>query len=125
MASSRIAGITSATVDGSAFDLTGEVIVTTNKTTKEPQIPLNGWSGQYKETVSPGKMVMTILGNQGVDPSIFQNLTNSTVQFVAPDGKTYIGTGMIAMDVQEVNVIENSFQVTWMGPDVYVQGVAN
>lgn len=118
MANTRIQGITAVTIGGDPYDAQ-EASYDANLTKKTPVFSLGRLCG-YKEEPNACSITLTILGNAGVDPSMFQELVNTEVQIVCADGKVVIGTGMFVTETQVVNASENTFEVIFNSNDIFV-----
>jgi Phage tail tube protein len=117
--SQRLAGITSITVNGIAFNVT-EASWSPNSLSTEMLIALNGVAGTRQMPVT-SKIVATLYDTSAQLVAMFQGLNNITVQMIVPNGKSIIGTGMAVTGVQTVNAGEGTFEVTFEGQDVFEQ----
>ncbi len=116
--SRRLAGIASISIDGSAFDLVGDLSWCPNDIKRETLLGQDGVHG-YSEMPMAGYISATIRDNGGITVQDFNNMVNSTVQLVQANGKNIIGTGMWSTDASEVKTQEGTFNVKFESDNVY------
>jgi hypothetical protein len=120
----RLAGVTSLTIDGTAYNVT-DCTYTLGKFKREPMSSLNTPYAGYKETYAPGVIKVTILDSSGFSASFFNTLTNSTVVAGAANGKQISGSGMMCSDQIEINPAEGKGELTFMGPPLVETGLTS
>lgn len=115
--SKRLAGVASFTIDGTNYQLVGDLKYTTSSRERETLMGMDGYHG-YSEKFIPGFMEMTVRDNSAVDTGAFNDMTNSTVVAQTANGKSVSGTEMVCMKAVEVNVADGTFSLRFEGPDV-------
>ncbi len=113
----RLAGIASILIDGTAFNVVGDLVWSPSKLKRETLVGQDGVHG-YSEMPLQGHIACTLRDAGSISVLAFNSMTNSTVQVVQANGKTIVGTGMWCVDPQEVKTQEGSFEVRFEGDNV-------
>lgn len=113
----RLAGISAITIDGTAYDIVGDLTwspSTVKRETLAGQTRVEGFS----EMPVAGFIAATIRDGGGFTVATFNGLTNSTIVVQQANGKSILGNGMWCIDAQEVKTQEGSFGVRFESDDV-------
>ncbi|EHH68379.1 phage tail tube protein [Gluconobacter morbifer] len=108
------AGTVSVEIEGIAVDVASEL--TYDATTKKREV-LTGQSGVqgYSETPKPGFISFMMRDSGGLSQAAIVDIGAVTVVAVLANGKTVVGTNVIATDVAGVNTAEGTFEVRFDG----------
>lgn len=106
----RLAGIASINVDGTAYDLVGDLVYSVSTVTRTTLMGQDGVHG-YSEMPFAGHIAFQMRDNGGFAVQGFNGLTNSTVSAVLANGKSVVGTGMWCVETQEVKTVEGLFEI--------------
>ncbi len=113
----RLAGIAYIACDGITVMVGGKFGYSVSKVKRETMSGGSGVQG-YKETFIPGFITAEIRDSGALTVADFNDQTNVTVTMELANGKTIIGSGLWAVDSQEVDSMEATFTVKWEGPSV-------
>jgi hypothetical protein len=116
--SRRLAGITSLSIDGVAYDVVSDVTWNPSYIKRESLIGLDGIHG-YSELPVAGFITATLRDNGGITVKDFNEMTSSTIQIIQANGKAIIGVGMWNTETAEVKSAEATFSVRFEGDDCY------
>jgi len=122
MSSNLIAGTAQFTVDGTTYQLVGNMKYSPSSVKREAMMGLDGFHG-WKETPIPGRMSMTVRDAGDLTVANFNVMRNVTVVFTLANGKIVTGRNMGAVDDQEVETEDAKFDVNMQGPQVSEQTV--
>jgi hypothetical protein len=112
-----LAGTAAITVNDQNYRLAAAAKYSVNTVKRETLSGMDGVHG-YKETPVPGWISATLRDAGDLTVADFQSMTNETIVLELANGKTVIGSGCWAVDAQEVDVAEGTFDVKWEGPSV-------
>ena len=115
--SKRLAGIASFTIEGTGYQLVGDLKYSVSTRTRESLMGMDGYHG-YSEKYVPGYMEMTVRDNATISTATFDDMTNVTVVAQTSNGKSVSGSQMVCMNATEVDVSEGKFQLRFEGPNV-------
>jgi hypothetical protein len=122
MGSNVIAGIASATIDGTAYQLEGSAKYSVNTVKRESKVGQDGFHG-WKETPVTGSISMSLRDGGGLTVADFDQMRSVTVVLTLANGKTIVGRNMGATETQEVETEDAKFEVKFEGPQVSEQTV--
>ena len=115
--SKRLAGIASFTIEGTGYQLVGDLKYSPSTRERESLMGMDGYHG-YSEKYVPGFMEATVRDNATVSVATFNDMTNVTVVATTSNGKSVSGTNMVCMKAIEVDVTEGKFSLRFEGPSV-------
>jgi hypothetical protein len=115
MATNRIAGIASVTVDGLSYLLQGELEWSPSTVTRETMAGEDQIHG-YKEMPVSGYISMVLRDTGGLAVEDFNQMTDVTVNIQLANGKSVVGNNMWTVKEQEVKSTEATFPVRFEGP---------
>ena len=118
----RKAGIATLTIDGSAYDVVGNLSYMAAGVKRETLIGQSGIQG-YSEMPMAQYIQATIRDNGSLETGTLNQLTSSTLVLQLANGKTVYGDGMWNTDFEEVDTQEATFRVRFEGPSVIEQTV--
>ncbi len=118
----RLAGVTSFTVDGTAYNVT-EFSWSPSIRVRETMTSLSGVDG-YSEKPVAGFVAAKFRDSQSIRVADFNALTGSTIVVRLANGKSVVGHGMWNIPVQEVSGAEATFDVRFEGDDVTETNIA-
>lgn len=113
----RLAGVASVAIDGTAYDLVGDLTwspSTRKRTTLTGMDRVHG----YAEQVVAGYIAMKLRDNGARAAQTFQGMVNVTVVVNLANGKQVSGSGMWNVEAVEVEAMEATFAVRFEGNDV-------
>lgn len=113
----RLAGVTSVTIDGTAYDLVGDVTwspSTRKRTTLTGMDRVHG----YSEAVVAGFIAMKLRDNGARAALTFQDMVNVTVVLALANGKQVSGSQMWNTEAVEIEGAEATFAVRFEGQTV-------
>lgn len=113
----RLAGLASITIDGSSFDLVGDLVWSPSYVKRETLIGQDSVHG-FSELPAAGYIAATLRDNGGLTVKDFNGMTVSTVQCQNANGKGVILTAGWVTEAQEVKTMEGSFNVRFESDDV-------
>lgn len=113
----RIAGISSATIDGVQFNLIGDLEYSPSTVRRETKTGMDGVHG-YGETPVACFVSMTLRDAGDLTVADFNAMTTTTVQATLSNGKGVLLSGGWATDVQEVATQEGSFKIRFESDSV-------
>lgn len=115
--SRRLAGVTSMAIDGTSYDLVGDVTWSPSDRKRTTLTGLDRVHG-YQEIIVPGFIAAKLRDNGARAALTFQNMTSVTVQLLLANGKTITGSGMWNVEAVEVEAMEATFAVRFEGPAI-------
>lgn len=115
--SRRLAGVTAATIDGTAYDLVSDAMWSPSTRKRETLTGMDRVHG-YKETVVPGFIAMKLRDNGARAALTFQGMISVTVTMALANGKVVSGAGMWNVEAIEVDAAEGTFAVRFEGDTV-------
>ncbi len=115
--SKRLAGIASFTIEGTAYQLVGDLTYATSTRERESLMGMDGYHG-YSEKFVPGYIAMKVRDNAAINTSSFTDMTDVTVVAITSNGKSVAGQQMVNMKAVEINAMEGTFDLRFEGPDV-------
>jgi hypothetical protein len=113
----RLAGIAQIAIDGTNYDLVGEVIWSPSDRKRETLVGVDKVHG-YSEQVVAGFIACKLRDNGATAAYSFQQMTDVTVQLTLANGKVVGGNGMWNTDAVEVENAEGTFAVRFEGDSV-------
>ncbi len=117
MATSRLAGLASCTIDGTTYAVVGKPQWSPGSITRESLVGSDGVHG-YKEKPRAPWMSVTLRDAAGMTVADFNAITDSTVVFQLASGKLVTGRDMWSVDAQEVDSEDGTFDVRFEGLQV-------
>jgi hypothetical protein len=115
-----LAGTAQITVDGESYMVEGAARYSPSTVRRETLMGMDGYHG-VKETPVPGSISLTSRDFGGLVVFNFNGMRNVTVVLQLANGKTVVGRNMAAVDVQEVDTTEATFELKFEGPSVTEQ----
>lgn len=115
--SRRLAGVTSFAIDGTAYQLVGDVMWKPAIRKRETLVGLDGIHG-YSETFEAAHISATLRDSAAISMADFNAMTDVTVVVVAANGKTISGSGLWVTEAQEVKGAEGTFEVRFEGDEL-------
>lgn len=110
MASNRIGGVLTFTVDGNSKQVRGNWTVSPNRVKREGMAGQDGVHGYVEMPVVPGAKG-DFTTTPGVSVSDLQNITDSTVQITMANGTTYVLADAWANPAVEINTSEGRYGI--------------
>ena len=110
MASSRIGGVLTLTIDGTTYQVRGNWTVRPNLVKRENIAGQDGPHGYTEMPVVPGAKG-DFTTTPGLSLTALQNITNSTLQLTLANGSTYVLANAWANPDIEVNTAEGRFPI--------------
>lgn len=120
--SRRLAGVTSCTIQGNAYDIVGDCVWSASVVKRETLMGQTRVEG-YSEMPSAGFIAMMLRDSSAFSVRNFNGLTDVTVVVFQANGKQIYGDGMWNTETSEVKTQEGTFTVRFEGNDVYEGGV--
>ena len=108
--SRRLAGVANIVIDGSTYDLVGDLTYSTSSVSRSTLLGQDGIHG-YAETPVAGHISCNLRDQGGFAVANFNQLSDSTVQSSIANGKQIIMTGGWCVETQEVRTVEGTFAV--------------
>ena len=110
MASSRIGGVLTLTIDGKTYQVRGNFTVRPNLVKRENIAGQDGPHGYTEMPVVPGAKG-DLTTTPGLSLTALQNITASTLQITLANGSTYVLANAWANPDIEVNTAEGRFPI--------------
>ncbi len=117
--SGAIAGAASVTIDGKAYNISGEGTYQPSGSKREPLTGQDGYHG-FSSMPQPGKITWKGRDSGAVSIGTLSEAVDVTVVLSLANGKTVIGRNMARMGDGPivVNTEDGTFDVEFVGPDV-------
>lgn len=115
--SKRLAGIASFTIEGTTYQLVGDLKYSVSRRERESLVGMDSYHG-YSEKIIPGFMECTLRDSSVVSLRTFEDMTSVTVVATTSNGKTVSGQQLVCMKAIEVEVAEGKFSVRFEGDQV-------
>ncbi|MGP3594309.1 phage tail tube protein [Vagococcus sp. WN89Y] len=115
--SRRLAGTAYVTADGVSIMVAGQFQYRPSGVERTTLSGMDGVHG-YSEKPVPGFISIQVRDNSGVTVEYFNGLTNTTVSAELANGKTIVGTGMWAVNTQDVNSEDATFTLRFESDSV-------
>ena len=109
-----LAGIAYITVDGTQYQLVGELAYSPGVYKRESLSGQDAVHG-YSEMPTPPYISGTLRDGGNLTVADFNAMTNVTVQLELANGKNVVGRNMWTVEVQEVKTQEGTFEVRFEG----------
>lgn len=116
----RLAGITSVTIDGTAYMVVSDVTWSPAKWKRETLVGLDSVHG-FSEVPIQGYIEATLRDSGSITVGDFNNMRCSEVQVALANGKIVTGASMWNTSALEVRAAEGTFQVRFDGVNVSEQ----
>lgn len=113
----RLAGIASLTIDGDAWDVTGDLEYSPSTVTRETLKGQSRVEG-YSEMPQQGYIACTLRDRGDATVFSLNGKTISTIVVQAANGKTIYGAGMWQTGEIAVRTQEGTFSIRFEGPSV-------
>ena len=110
MASNRIGGVLTLTIDGTTKQVRGNWTVSPNRVKREGVAGQDGVHGYTEMPVVPGAKG-DFTTTPGVSVSDLQNITNSTLQITLANGSTFVLANAWANPAVEINTTEGRYPI--------------
>ncbi len=123
MSSNLIAGVAQVTVDGTTYQLEGDLKYSPSTVKREALLGMDGFHG-WKETPITGSITMSLRDAGNLAVGDFNKIRNSTVVLQLANGKIVVGRNMGTVDALEVDSADAKFEVKFEGPQVSEQTVS-
>ena len=121
--SNLIAGVAQVTVDGTTYQLEGDLKYSPSTVKREALLGMDGFHG-WKETPVTGSITMSLRDAGNLAVGDFNKIRNSTVVLQLANGKIVVGRNMGTVDALEVDSADAKFEVKFEGPQVSEQTVS-
>lgn len=115
--SQRRAGIASLTIDGTAYDVSGDLAYLPSTVKRETLTGQSGVQGYSEMPVAP-YISATIRDAGGLTVQDFNQMTSVSLVLVLANGKTVYGDGMWNTECEEVKTQEATFSIKFEGYNV-------
>lgn len=113
----RLAGLASVTIAGRTYMLASNFKYRPSKVERETLPGMDGIHG-FKEVIKAGRISMTLRDAAGMSVAAFNAMVNVSIQAQLANGKVIVGNNMWAVESQEVESMEATFDVAFEGNDV-------
>jgi len=123
MSSNLIAGVAQVTVDGTTYQLEGDLKYSPSTVKREALLGMDGFHG-WKETPVTGSITMSLRDAGSLSVGSFNSIRNSTIVLQLANGKIVVGRNMGHVDTLEVDSADAKFEVKFEGPQVSEQTVS-
>lgn len=123
MGSNLIAGVAQVTVDGTTYQLEGDLKYSPSTVKREALLGMDGFHG-WKETPVTGSITMSLRDAGSLSVGSFNSIRNSTIVLQLANGKIVVGRNMGTVDALEVDSADAKFEVKFEGPQVSEQTVS-
>ena len=113
----RLAGVTSAAIDGSSVDLVEPPTYSPSDRKRSTMIGADRVHG-YKEEIVPGFIALKVRDSGARAAKTYQAMVNVTVTLTLANGKTVSGAGMWNVEAIEVDTTEGVIALRFEGDTV-------
>ncbi|GAC1335481.1 MAG: hypothetical protein NVSMB20_10360 [Bradyrhizobium sp.] len=113
----RLAGIATIAIDGTAYQLVGDLMYSSSSFDRESLVGIDTYHG-YAEKVSPSFISFKIRDSSIINTAIFNGMTNATVVAVLSSGKVVSGSNLVCIKAIEVKTEDATFDLRFEGASV-------